>query len=54
VATRLISSLKTITVLMAPTIIDLIIKQKKPAWSMRFVLRKIRKKILKSKGDIIK
>ena len=54
VATRLVSSLKTITVLMAPTIIDLIIKQKKPAWSMRFVLRKIRKKILKSKGDIIK
>src|SRR3990172_880104 len=54
VATRLISSFKTITVLMAPTIIDLIIKQKKPAWSMRFVLRKIRKKLLKAKGDIIK
>jgi len=54
VATRLASSLKTIMALMAPTIIDLIIKKKKPAWTMRFVLRKIRKKLLIAKGDIIK
>jgi len=46
--TRLTVSLKPVTMLMAPALIDLIIKQK-PAWTIRFVLRRIRKKILKIK-----
>lgn len=49
---RLGSSLKPLSVLMAPAVIDHIIKQK-PSWSIRFVLRRLRKKILKAKGDSI-
>jgi len=49
---RLTTSLKPLSVLMAPAIIDHIIKQKPPL-TVRFLLRRIRKKILKAKGDII-
>lgn len=40
---RLATSLKPLSLLMAPAIIDLIIKQK-PSWTIRIVLRRMRKK----------
>jgi|GEM_PF-5425432 len=52
IAMRFASSLKPLTVCMAPVIIDYVIAQK-PSWTTRLVLRRMKKKILKAKGDII-
>ncbi|PKL39627.1 MAG: hypothetical protein CVV44_05245 [Spirochaetae bacterium HGW-Spirochaetae-1] len=52
IAMRFASSLKPLTVFMAPVIIDYAIAQK-PSWTTRLVLRRMKKKILKAKGDII-
>ncbi len=48
---RLLLSLKPLTLLMAPAVIDLALAQK-PRFSVRFLLRRLRKKIIKAQGEI--